>query len=254
MCVIAYQTKNQALLSYDDIKNMALSNPDGMGWMANIDGVIHYKKGYFNVDEFYNDYVTLRHNKKLVDIALHFRIGTGSAIDVANCHPFPITRVEKKIRRAKGTCDVAIMMNGIIGNSTKQYSDTAIYTMTNLRDYYDRDNRFFLHLNKRQKALFENEIHGCRFVFMSKDGTKLFGIGWSDYDGKAQVSNRHWIPMPISYYRGIYNYDDTYYTDNDIYDWDSFDSWYADRAKRFSKKKSDSRYKSYIDYLEEGVI
>ena len=134
MCVIAYQTKNQPLFTYDEIKNMALTNPHGMGWMANIGGSIQYKKGYFNVDTFYNDYVALRQNKKLVDIALHFRIGTGSAIDVANCHPFPITRNVKKIKRAKGNCDVAIMMNGIIGTSTQEFSDTAIYTMNNLRN------------------------------------------------------------------------------------------------------------------------
>lgn len=248
MCVIAYQTKNQPLLTYDEIKNMALTNPHGMGWMANIDGIIKYKKGYFNVDTFYNDYVALRQNKKLIDIALHFRIGTGSAIDVANCHPFPITRNTKKIKRAQGNCDVAIMMNGIIGKSTQEFSDTAIYVMKNLRDYYEKDARWFLHLNKRQLALFENEIHGNRFVFMCKDGTRLFGTGWSDYEGKAQVSNRHWIPKPVSYY---YNYNSDLPWDND----DAFvDAWCERRARRFAQSKKETKYKSYIDYLleEEG--
>lgn len=265
MCVIFYQTKNQDAFTYDDIKNAALSNPDGMGWMANLDGIIKYKKGYFNVDEFYNDYIELRNNKKLVDIALHFRIGTGSAIDIANCHPFPVTRNVKKIRRAKGRCDVAIMMNGIIGNSTKQFSDTAIYTMNNLRNYYDNDSRWFLHMNKAQKILFNNEIHGCRFVFMCKDGTKLFGTGWSDYEKKGQVSNRHWIPrkyVPYSYFDdNIYAYNgnnnrtkdrwDSWYYNYD-YDYDDDGEWLANKAKRFAKKKSDERYKSYIDYLLEG--
>lgn len=266
MCVIFYQTKNQDAFTYDDIKNAALSNPDGMGWMANLDGIIKYKKGYFNVNEFYNDYIELRNNKKLVDIALHFRIGTGSAIDIANCHPFPVTRNVKKIRRAKGRCDVAIMMNGIIGTSTKEFSDTAIYTMNNLRNYYDNDARWFLHMNKAQKILFDNEIHGCRFVFMCKDGTKLFGYGWSDYENKGQVSNRHWLPKPFKYY-DYYNNDNAYayngYTDyksrsksrwddwNYDYDYDDDGWYYASKASRFAKKKEDERHKSYIDYLLE---
>ena len=241
MCVIAYQTKNQPLLTYDEVKNMALSNPHGMGWMANIDGIIKYRKGYFNVDSFYNDYVALRQNKKLVDIALHFRIGTGSAIDVANCHPFPITSVKKRIKSSHGTCDIAVMMNGIIGDSTQEFSDTALYVMNNLRQYYEKDHRWFLHMNKAQRILFDNEIHGNRFVFMCKDGTKLFGVGWSDYEGKAQVSNRYWIPKPVSAY-----YYDRYFNDDDF-----VDAWCEKRAKRFTKKKSDKRYKSYIDYLLE---
>ena len=248
MCVIFYQTKEQELFTYDEFKEAALTNPHGMGWMANIGGQIQYKKGYFNVNQFYDDYVELRQNPELIDIAVHFRIGTGSAIDVANCHPFPITSSPKRIKKSKGICDVGIMMNGIIGKSTAEFSDTALYTMKNLKKYYDSDRRFFLHMNRKRKIIFDNEIHGCRFVFMSRDGSKLFGSGWSDYNGKAQVSNRHWIPKPISAYNWEWSYDDDYY----IGSYKNFDSWYeTHKAKRFSTKTSDSRHKSYIDYLQE---
>lgn len=250
MCVIFYQTKEQPLFTYNEIQNAALTNPHGMGWMANVNGIIKYKKGYFNVKEFYDDYVALKNEKGLVDIALHFRIGTGSAIDVANCHPFPITSVPKRIKSAKGHCDIGVMMNGIIGKSTKEYSDTALYVMNNLKNYYNRDRRFFLHFNKRTEMLFENEIYGCRFVLMCKDGTRLFGTGWSKYEDKGFVSNRYWIPTPkpqkdFDWY--IYMYDDDYY--------DSYDNWYiAQKATRFSKKKNEKRHKSYIDKLMEGVV
>ena len=251
MCVIFYQTKEQPLFTYNEIQNAALTNPHGMGWMANVNGIIKYKKGYFNVKEFYNDYVALKNEKGLVDIALHFRIGTGSAIDVANCHPFPITSVPKRIKSAKGHCDIGVMMNGIIGKSTKEYSDTALYVMNNLKNYYNRDRRFFLHFNKRTKMLFENEIYGCRFVLMCKDGTRLFGTGWSEYEDKGFVSNRYWIPIPkpqkdFDWYTYMYG-DDDYY--------DSYDNWYvAQKATRFSKKKNEKRHKSYIDKLMEGVV
>ena len=244
MCVIFYQTKKDALFTLEEFTNAAKTNPHGMGWMTNIDGKIFYKKGYFNVNEFYNDYVTLRNNPKLVDIAMHFRIGTGSAIDIANCHPFPISKSKKRIKSAHGTCDVAIMMNGIIGKSTNEFSDTAIYTMTQLKKYYSMDKRFFLHLNKVQKRAFDNEISGCRFVFMSKEGSKLFGYGWSDYEGKAQISNRHWIPRPAYNPYAPYRFDDY----DDYEDW-----WTPKRAKRFATKTDAEQHKSYIDYLMQGV-
>lgn len=239
MCVIFYQTKDQELFTYDEFLNAALTNPHGMGWMANIGGQIHYRKGYFNVNQFYDDYVSLRQNPDLIDIALHFRIGTGSAIDIANCHPFPITKSPKRIKKANGICDVAIMMNGIIGKSTAEFSDTALYTMQNLKRYYDLDRRWFLHMNKHQKNIFNTEIGSCRFVFMCRDGSKLFGKGWSDYEGKAKVSNRHWIPKPKTWIEDYFNGS-----------YDTFDDWYeTQRAKRFARKKTDERHKSYIDYL-----
>ncbi len=248
MCVCALQTKNQESFTYDEIQAMMLTNPDGAGIMWSDGITVHYRKGYFNVDKFYEDYINIRADKKTKDVAIHFRIGTGSKVDVANCHPFPITSLPKRIKAKQGTCDVGVMMNGIIGKSTLEFSDTALYVMTNLKSYYDTDRRFFMHFNKQQNVLFENEISGSRFILMSKEGTKLFGKGWSDYNGKAMVSNRYWIRNTAQYYKPIYNYDD--YSD-DYYGGYNY-WWYENkRANRFSKKKSDKRYKSYIDYLLE---
>ena len=143
---------------YDEVKEMALTNPHGMGLMWQDGKTIQYKKGFFNVNEFYDFYSEVKSNPKTGDIALHFRIGTGSNIDGANCHPFPITSVPKRIKSLKGTCDVGVMMNGIIGSSTKEFSDTALYVMKNLKEYYDIDRRFFMHFSKRGEMLFENDI------------------------------------------------------------------------------------------------
>ena len=246
MCVIFYQTKEQTSFTYEEIQNAALTNPDGMGLMWNDGKSIKFRKGYFNVKNFYDDYISIRKMPTTKDIALHFRIGTGSNVDVANCHPFPITSVNKRLKAKQGSCDVGVMMNGIIGSSTKEFSDTALYVRDNLKEYYDIDRRFFLHFSKRGEILFENEIHGCRFVLMSKEGTKLFGVGWSDYEGKAMVSNRYWIPVKhnFNWYEYMYGRD-----------YDSYDDWYTSRmANRFSKKKSEKRHKSYIDALMEEVV
>ena len=249
MCVCALQTKNQASFTYDEIVNMMRTNPHGAGMMWN-DGIsIKYRKGYFDAKEFYDDYIKVRSMPTTKEIAIHARIGTGSNIDVANCHPFPITSVKKRLKASHGSCDVGVMMNGIIGSSTKELSDTALYVLSNLKPYYDSDRRFFLHFKKNAECLFENEIHGCRFILMSKEGTKLFGVGWSDYEGKAMVSNRYWIPKKISdnYYSRLWDYLDSY----------DYDDLWDDRptkAKRFATNKNDKRHKSYIDYLNEAVV
>lgn len=251
MCVIATQNKNQSMLTYDEVSAMFSHNPHGAGLMWNDGRQCHYKKGYFDIDSFYNDYVALKNNRDVNDIALHCRIGTGSNIDVANCHPFPITSVKKRLKSSHGTADVCIMMNGIIGSSTKELSDTALYVLNNLKPYYDTDSRFYKHFTRQQKILFDNEIHSCRFAFMDKDSCDLFGSDWSTYNGKAEVSNRYWIPKKVS------DYDYGYYSRL----WDYLDDWgeelpWSDRptkAKRFATNKGDKRHKSYIDYLSEAV-
>lgn len=254
MCVCALQTKNQENFTYDEFVSMMRKNPDGAGMMWNDGKSIKYRKGYFNVDKFYNDYLEIRKMSTTQEIAVHFRIGTGSNVDVANCHPFPITSVKKRLKASHGSCDVGVMMNGIIGTSTKELSDTALYVLSNLKPYYDIDRRFFLHFNKNRECLFENEIYGSRFILMSKEGTKLFGVGWSDYEGKAMVSNRYWIPkkfdFDLDYYNRLWDYLDSYDYDNNELPW----SDKPQRANRFATKKKDKRHKSYIDYLEEAVI
>lgn len=248
MCVIAVQKKTDRDLTYSDIFNMCSKNPDGFGLMWNTGKQCLYKKGYFDVEKFYDDYIDLRKNPKVNDIALHMRIGTGSNIDVANCHPFPITSVKKRIKSSHGSCDVGIMMNGIIGDSTAEFSDTALYTMNILKPWYDTDKRFYKHFSRKQKTLFENEICGCRFVFMDKDNFNLFGKGWSTYEDKAEVSNKYW--MPFNFYHGGYYYSSYTDYDDDFLPWSDYVS---KKAKRFSTKNN-KRHKSYIDYLEEGVI
>lgn len=250
MCICALQTKEQKNFTFDEINNMMLTNPHGAGIMWNDGKSIKYRKGFFDSKDFYDFYVSIRDLSTTQDVAIHARIGTGSNIDVANCHPFPITSIPKRIKSSHGSCDVGVMMNGIIGSSTKEFSDTALYVMKNLKEYYDIDRRFFLHFSKRGEQLFENEIHGCRFILMSKEGTKLFGVGWSDYEGKGMVSNRYWIPRK-NIYSDWYSY---MYGDND-YIYDSYDDYYVARAsKRFSKKKNETRHKSYIDALLEEVV
>lgn len=253
MCVCALQTKNQASFTYDEIVNMMRTNPHGAGMMWNDGKSIKYRKGYFSAKEFYDDYIKVRQMPTTQEIAIHARIATGSNIDVANCHPFPISSVPKRIKSSHGSCDVGVMMNGIIGASTKEFSDTALFVMKNLKSYYDTDRRFFLHFNRQQNILFENEIYGCRFILMSKEGSKLCGIGWTNYDNKAEVSNRYWIPKKLSdfnYYTRLYDYLDSYGEDNDgELPWSDKPT----KARRFATNSKDKRHKSYIDYLSEAV-
>ena len=159
--------------------------------------------------------------------------------DGKQCH------YKKRIKSSHGTADVCIMMNGIIGDSTKEFSDTALYTMNNLKSYWDTDKRFYKHFNRQQQILFDNEISGCRFAFMDKNTCDLFGYGWSDYEGKCSVSNKYWIPVKYDY--SYYSRDYSYYSRL----WDYLDEWgnevpWSDKpakAKRFATKKKDKRHK-----------
>lgn len=115
-------------------------------------------------------------------------------------------------------------------------------------------------MSRQREIIFENEIYGCRFVFMSRDGSRLFGKGWSDYKGKAQISNRHWIPKTKTVIKDTYDSKDTYFDwdddDDDYYigSYRAFDSWYSNnKAKRFATSDITGRHQSYIDYIMQGL-
>lgn len=240
MCVIAIQNTNQPMLTRKEVFSMANKNPHGFGLMWTDGNKTYFRKGYFDAESYYKAYTAIYNDPKVKCIGLHFRIATGSNIDVANCHPFPITGNKKRIKSPNSTADCCVMMNGIIGDSTKELSDTALYVISNLKSYYDYDSRFWLHFDKRSEMLFENEINGTRWAFMSKEGFKLFGYGWTDYEGKCMVSNRYWIPYkptpkPKSKNENRKSESNTLW--NDKY-----------RTNRFYTN-SETQHKSYIDYL-----
>jgi predicted glutamine amidotransferase len=194
MCVIFYQTLGDDLMTIEEFKAMAKTNHDGMGMMYSVYNekgsrhpyTIKYKKGYFNVDNFYDDYLKIKQDSNIVEIACHFRFGTGSYVNKQMCHPFPIVGNKKQLKRLSGEADVCIMHNGIVGNSTVEMSDTALFVKDELYPRYKQNNRFW----EYDDSVLVDDYN--KFVVMSSDGSELFG-DWQDYNGKCVVSNKHWL-------------------------------------------------------------
>lgn len=182
MCVICYIPKESKGLSYRDIKDMWDTNPHGAGMMwLEKNGKVAFKKGYFNIDELYRDYLIIKNDYNF-ECALHFRIATGGGINEKMCHPFVMTNKDKYLIKTIGYADVCVMHNGIINiPHRKNFSDTAEYVKHNLYPMYKKDKRFFLHFTKNQKALVENEIgFGSKLLIFSNEGIEMVGY-WSKY-------------------------------------------------------------------------
>lgn len=199
MCVICYIPKESKGLSYEDICDMWYTNPHGAGmmWLEN-NGKVAFRKGYFDVDELYRDYLIVKNDYNL-ECALHFRIATSGGINDKMCHPFVMTNKDNLIVKTYGYSDVCVMHNGMINiPHRKDFSDTAEYIMHNLYPMYKKDDRFFLHLTKRQKALLENEIgFGSKLLIFSDEGIEMVGR-WSKYKD-CYCSNLHFASNYFPY-------------------------------------------------------
>lgn len=196
MCVIAYIPKNSKGVEYKDFKNMWDTNPNGAGIMwRDENGDVFFKKGYFDMFEFYRDYLVIKEDYNY-ECALHFRIATSGNIDDKMCHPFIMTNKDDVITITKGKADTLVMHNGVINIPNRpNFSDTAEYIIHNLYPMYRKDDRFFLHFTKRQKALVENEIgFGSKLLIFSKDGIEKIGrwFDYKDYSCSNLYFNREW--------------------------------------------------------------
>ena len=208
MCVIAYIPKESKGMSYKDFKDMWITNPDGAGimWIEN-DNRVYFRKGYFDPDELYRDYLVIKEDHNF-ECALHFRIATAGGINDKMCHPFVMTNNDDIIVKTEGRADVLVMHNGIIKiNNRPNFSDTAEYIERNLYPMYRKDNRFFLHFTKRQKALLENEIgFGSKLLIFSGDGIEKVGKWFNFKD--FYCSNLYFND---SYWKKLYNYNNYNY-------------------------------------------
>lgn len=184
MCVICYIPKNSNNLKYEDIRKMWNHNPDGAGIMwIDDENKVYFKKGYFNLYELYRDYLIIKEDYNF-ECALHFRIATSGGINEKMCHPFVMTNEDEIIAKTKGCADVLVMHNGIINIKNRpNFSDTAEYIINRLYPRYEKDTRFFLHYEKKDKFLIENEIgFSNKILLFSGEGVDMIGK-WFEYKG-----------------------------------------------------------------------
>lgn len=126
MCVITYKPAGVKMPSKSILKKCFDKNPDGAGYMLPLNDKVVIRKGFMNFDAFYKD-IKSTIAKNGIDsvktpIVMHFRISTQGGIQAGLCHPYPICRDYKEMRKLENASDMALCHNGIIsGCSESEY-------------------------------------------------------------------------------------------------------------------------------------
>ncbi len=182
MCVIVVKKMGVELPSKKTLKDCFETNPDGAGLMyVNENKKIVIEKGFMTFEAFYKKLTELnkKYNLKKKALVMHFRITTQGGTSPGNCHPFPITDDEKKLKATYLECnDVAFAHNGIISlysmRDDKGMSDTMLLSKELLYPLFNYDKKFY----KREynKSLIEEIIGTDKIAFLdNKENITLIG-------------------------------------------------------------------------------
>src|SRR5690554_2293587 len=121
MCVIAVKPKGIELPTEEKLKSMWDTNSDGAGYMFNMDGKVHIKKGFMKFEDFKasidNTYRMLTNkaiNAQDVAFIYHFRIATHGTVLPQNTHPYPISDNIVDLGALEIETDMSMAHNGVI--------------------------------------------------------------------------------------------------------------------------------------------
>ncbi len=111
MCLAIYKPAGK-LIPRDHLFNGFQSNKDGAGMSFNENGQLVVRKGYFDFESFYTEYLKNEDRQMLI----HFRWATHGHKNEFNCHPWLIQDKDYS---------VSVIHNGVISiESTDEMSDT----------------------------------------------------------------------------------------------------------------------------------
>lgn len=226
MCVIMYKPSGASLPTKETIRAMWDSNRDGAGfmWKNPKTNEIHYRKGYFDFNTFYNDIKA--HYRLNREMAIHCRIATSGGVNKSMCHPFPMVKnnLMMKSSHLDSKTYPFVMHNGVISTTfVDNLSDTCSYIINSLVPRYKKDKLFFY--NPFEETSIKNEIGASKLlIFSPLCKAKMIG-DWTEIDG-CYFSNTHfaWRLNKRTSVRKSYNYDhiNPYttkrYRSNDNYD------------------------------------
>lgn len=129
MCIIVYKPAGIDLPNELTLFQCGIENPDGIGIMYRDDyDRVCIIKGFYDIVDLLDTLDDIPDIKNK-DLAIHFRYATHGEISPGNCHPFPITKKIRDLRKTRLACSAGIMHNGIVNNMThtnKTLSDTMI--------------------------------------------------------------------------------------------------------------------------------
>jgi hypothetical protein len=125
-------------------------NDDGCGFAYIENGKVLIKKGYFDFNNFWEDFDAIQQINKLPKL-VHFRIATSGLIDLENCHPWEIDSEHALIHNgiipafyaAGGVSDTGLFVEKLIKpifkHNSEQYKDPCIKLL--LEDYIGKNNK-----------------------------------------------------------------------------------------------------------------
>ena len=174
MCIAILKPDGENIKK-DRLKTCFFNNDDGAGFMYSKDGILHFFKGFFKFNDFWNSYVkNVVKNGNPVS-AIHFRTKTHGKTNVDNCHPFKINE------------NIGFIHNGIIDmvKTDPKRSDTSMFNDLVLKKLPDDFIR-----NSAITSLIEEAIGTSKLVFLDNKGQYLISnetLG--DWDGNVWYSN-----------------------------------------------------------------
>ena len=219
MCVIVAKKMGIELPSKKILENCFDVNPDGAGLMyVNENKKIVIEKGFMTFEAFYKKLMELdkKYDLKKKALVMHFRITTQGGTSPENCHPFPITDDEKKLKATYLECnDVAFAHNGIISlysmRDDKGMSDTMLLSKELLYPLFNYNKKFYK--QEHNQELIEEIIGTDKIAFLDNE-EKIITIGEFKEDEGVLYSNLN-HKKNYNYYN--YNYNDYYNYDNYSY-------------------------------------
>lgn len=181
MCVIIYKPSELANIPVDILEDCFWHNPDGAGFAYPYNGKVYSQKGFFDIKSLC---LALAEVPPDVELIVHMRIATQGEVNVANCHPFPVTSDEKLIRKARYEGRLPVLVhNGILtslDDETKERSDTWIF----VRDLLSEATHTTPILD------WVAQESGSKFAYVHREGVTRHGR-WTPYQGML-FSNLHW--------------------------------------------------------------
>ena len=240
MCIIAIKRKGLDL-NKEYVKNCFSNNPDGAGFMYADNGKVHIEKGFFDVNKYIARLDELWDKKDLSNknLVMHFRIATNGAVNSQNCHPFPISKKLKDLRKTEVDSRYGIVHNGVISKYSREVkmSDTQKFIMNDV---------YRLWMKNNIEAMEKDMKGNGRFCILKGDGEfELFGQFDFEKDGWI-FSNSSW-----SYsYEDLLNYKKHSKGSTTSYPYSSWDYGYYDEDNNGFYEIMDEKYDNFDTYFK----
>jgi len=177
---------------YDWIRNAWPTNPDGAGFSyASVDGKVHIKKGYTDLEEFIANLDWYRYANPMCNFLIHLRWASAGEISEENTHPFYI-----------GETNTAFIHNGTIypmkPKGDDKRSDTQIFAefLTELPEEWYKDAGI--------TELVEDFLGSSKIALIDSYGDiYIFNEHLGEYVGETWMSNDYYTGDYIRNDKGV---------------------------------------------------